>query len=92
MAVLVWRHGRSKDEALAALRAELTASGYGDPVKWDGARAEARYGPFATGLHARGEVTDEAVVLEKCGGLLGGLVLARCRELLARLFPDGGPA
>jgi hypothetical protein len=92
MAALVWRHGRSKAEAMAAIRSALAESGHGGAAKWDGARVEARYGPFAAGLHARGEVTDEAVVLEKCSGLLGGLVLARCRELLGGLFPGGGPA
>jgi hypothetical protein len=91
MAALVWRHGRTK-AAVAALQSALAASGHDGVAKWDGARVEARYGPFATGLHARGEVTDEAVVLERCGGLLGGLVLARCRELLSRLFPGGGEA
>lgn len=89
MAALVWRHARTKAEALDALQSALAKFGYGDAAKWDGAHVEARYGPFATGLYARGEVTDEAVVLERCGGLLGGLVLARCRELLGRLFPDG---
>lgn len=90
MAALVWKHGRSRNEALAALQSALAESSHGGIAKWDGARVEARYGPFATGLHVRGEVTDEAVVLEKCGGLLGGLVLARCRELLAWLFPGCG--
>jgi hypothetical protein len=92
MVALIWRHGRSKAEALAALQSALAESGHGGVAKWDGSKVEARYGPFATGLHARGEVTDEAVVLERCGGLLGGLVLARCRELLDRLFPGGEEA
>jgi hypothetical protein len=43
----------------------------------------------ASVVHAKGEVTPEAVVLEKCGGLVGGTVLQRCRELLERLFPGG---
>ena len=89
MAVLVWQHGRTKAEALAALRSALAASGYEKSVKWDGTKAEARSGPFASVVHAKGEVTDEAVVLEKCGGLAGGVVLRRCREMLGRLFPGG---
>lgn len=89
MAALVWKHGRSKAEALAALQSALAASDHGGAAKWNGSKVEARYGPFATGLHARGEVTDEAVVLERCSGLLGGVVLGRCRELLGRLFPGG---
>jgi len=89
---LVWKHGRSKAEALAAVQSALASSGRASAVKWDGAKLEARYGPFGSVVHARGEVTDDAIVLEKCGGLAGGVVLARCRELLARLFPEGEPA
>jgi hypothetical protein len=92
MAVLVWKHGKSKAEALGALQAALKDSGYGGSVAWDGPRAEARYGPFASVLHAVGEVTDDAVVLEKCGGLAGGAVLKQCQELLRRLFPGGEQA
>jgi hypothetical protein len=89
VAALVWKHGRSKAEALAALQSEIAASGHGKSAKWDGAKVEARYGPFASVAHVKGEVTDDAVVVEKCGGLAGGAVLARCRELLGRLFPGG---
>jgi hypothetical protein len=92
MAVLTWKHGRSRDEAIAAIKAALKESGHDGSVTWDGAKAEARYGPFASIVHARGEVTDEAVVLVKCGGVAGGAVLKRCRELLGRLFPGGEQA
>jgi hypothetical protein len=92
MAVLVWKHGQSAAEALAAIQAALKEAGYDGAVSWDGARAEARYGPFASILHAKGEVTEDAVVLEKCGGLAGGTVLKRCQELLQRLFPGGEQA
>ena len=89
MAVLTWKHGRSKEEAVAAIQAALAESGYAGSVTWTGVKAEARYGPFASVVHAKGEVTDDAVVIEKCGGLAGGPVLTRCRELFARLFPGG---
>jgi hypothetical protein len=89
MAVLTWKHGKSRDEAVAAIQAALKESGHDGLVTWDGAKAEARYGPFASIVHAKGEVTPDAVVLEKCGGLAGGPVLRRCRELLERLFPGG---
>jgi hypothetical protein len=92
MPVLTWKHGRSRDEAIATIRAALKNSGYDGSVTWDGAKAEARYGPFASIVHAKGEVTADAVVLEKCGGLAGGPVLQRCRELLERLFPGGEQA
>jgi ABC-type uncharacterized transport system substrate-binding protein len=92
MAVLTWKHGRSKDDAVAAIKAALKESGYDGSVTWSGTSAEARYGPFASIVHAKGVVTDNAVVIEKCGGLAGGPVLTRCRELLARLFPGGEQA
>jgi len=92
VAVLKWKHGRSKDEAVAAIKAALEKSGHEGSVKWSGASAEARYGPLASVVHAKAEVTDEEVILHKCGGLAGGAVLSRCRDLLARLFPGGGPA
>ena len=92
MAVLVWKHGTTKRKALAALKAALAKSGYAEAVTWDGSRAEARSGPLAAVLKARGKVTDEAVVLNKCGGLAGKVVRRRCRKVLARLFPDGAEA
>ncbi len=92
MAVLTWKHGRPRDEAIAEIKAALKESGHDGSVTWDGAKAEARYGPFASVVHAKGEVTADAVVLEKCGGLAGGAVLRRCRELLERLFPGGDQA
>jgi hypothetical protein len=89
MAALVWKHGKSKAEALAAIQGALEDTRYASSVTWDGARAEARYGPFASVIHATGEVTEEVIILEKCGGLVGGLVLSRCREMLEQLFPGG---
>jgi hypothetical protein len=89
MAVLTWKHGRSKDDAIAAIKASLKESGHDRSVKWSGPSAEARYGPFASVVHVKGRVTDDAVVIEKCSGLASGPVLTRCRELLAQLFPSG---
>jgi hypothetical protein len=92
MAVLTWSHGRSKDDALAAIKAALKDTGHEGSVTWSGTSAEARYGPFASVVHVKGVVTDDVVLIEKCGGLAGGPVLTRCRELLARLFPGGEQA
>lgn len=89
MAVLTWRHSKSKDEAVASVKAALQESGYDSSVKWSDTSAEVRYGPFASILHAKGIVTDDAVVIEKCSGLAHGPVLSRCRVLLERLFPGG---
>ena len=92
MAVLTWSHGRSKDDALAAIKAALKDTGHEGSVTWSGTSAEARYGPFASVVHVKGVVTDDVVLIEKCGGLAGGPVLTRCRELLGRLFPGGEQA
>jgi hypothetical protein len=91
MALLSWKHGKSKEEAVAIIKAALKESGHEGSVTWSGTAAEARYGPFASVLHLRGEVTDDAVVIAQCGGLAGGAVLGRVRELLGKLFPGGEP-
>ena len=89
MAALIWKHGKTKAEVVEAVRRAITEAGYDTSVKWDGAKLEARVGPFASIVHVKGEVTDDAIVLDKCGGLAGGRVLSRCRELLERLLPGG---
>jgi hypothetical protein len=91
MAVLSWRHGGTKAEASASLRAALKDAGYDPYVEWSGDTFEARSGPFASFAFVRGEVTDEAAVIHNCRGLIRGVVLARTREALARLFPGGSP-
>jgi hypothetical protein len=40
-------------------------------------------------LSVTGEVTDHAVLLERCGGAAGTAVLHECRKILERLFPGG---
>jgi hypothetical protein len=42
MAALIWRHGKSKAEALAVLQSALAASGHGGVAKWDGSKVEVR--------------------------------------------------
>ena len=89
MSVLVWHHGTTKSAAVEAIRSAVKEAGHAKHVAWKDGRAEARFGPFATVVHVVGEVTGESVVLEKCGGLAGAAVLARCRALLEQLFPGG---
>jgi hypothetical protein len=88
-AVLRWEHGVSKTDAVAAIRAADKDAGYDGSVKWTGEAFEARSGPFASVVHVKGVVWDEQVVIEKCGGLAGGRVLTKCRELLGGRFPGG---
>jgi len=82
---------KSRAEAREIIREELHRLGYDGRVTWKGDSASASVG-WGTVLNASGEGTDEAIVLEKCGGAIGGTVLGRCRELLERLFPGGAEA
>jgi hypothetical protein len=91
MAELVWKHGTTAAAAREAVQAELAKLGHDGKVTWKGDEASASVGWGAV-LSASGKVTDDAVVLDKCGGAVGGIVLGRCREMLARLFPAGGEA
>ena len=52
MSVLRWKHGRSKDQAIAIIKAALKDSGHDEKVTWSGQKLEARFGPFAAILHA----------------------------------------
>jgi hypothetical protein len=88
MPILVWKHGTTAAAARDSVRAELDRLGHGGKVTWAGDEASASVG-WGLVLSAAGRVTDEVIVLDKCGGAVGGLVLAKCRELLARLFPGG---
>ena len=87
MGVLVWKHGKSKDFAIAAVKAAIKESGFDDSVTWADGKAETQYGPFGSIVHVKGEVTEDLIVIEKCSGLVGGKVLNSCREMLERLFP-----
>jgi hypothetical protein len=90
MPALVWKHGTTKEAARDALQAKLKELGHADRVRWDGFAATARAGPFGSVLDAAGAITDEAVVVERCGGLAKGAVLRACGELLRQLFPTNG--
>jgi hypothetical protein len=52
MAVLVWSHGKTRDEAREIIRAELASLGYDSSVEWDGYNATASIG-WGTLLDAR---------------------------------------
>lgn len=86
MAAINWKHGKTQDEARAIIQAELDELGYAGKVSWKGNELVASVG-FGTVLDLKGRVTEDAIVLDKCGGLAGGAVLAQCTEILARRFP-----
>jgi hypothetical protein len=88
VAVLIWRHGKSKTEVRDTIQVELRALGHDGRVTWDGCRAFASVG-WGSVLSVAGEVTGHAVVLERCAGAAGAAVLHECRKILERLFPAG---
>jgi hypothetical protein len=89
MSLLVWKHGTTTAAAREAIQEELRKLGHDGKVTWKGDEATASLA-LGTMLGVRGKVTDEAILLDKCGGALGGVVLRKCREMLLRLFPSGG--
>lgn len=88
MTVLVWKHGTTRAAAKKAVSAELAKLGYEGKVRWKGDSVTASIG-LGLILSARGRVTDEAVVIDHCGGALGDQVLDGCRDMLRRAFPGG---
>ena len=89
MASLVWKHGKSKSEAVTDIRAALEELGYDKHVTWSDAKAEVRYGPFASLIHVKGRVTEDLVILDKCGGVYGAKAKDRFRKVFERMFPRG---
>lgn len=89
-AVLMWKHGMTKASAIDTLKNELRSLGYANYVKWDGGEARARVTRFFFRIiDARGRVTDDLIVIERCRGMAAGEVLKRCRELFQKAFPGG---
>jgi hypothetical protein len=89
MAALVWKHGTTRSAARQAVVSELRRLGYDSKVTWNGDAATASVG-WGTVLSASGVVTDDAVILDRCSGAIGGVVLDKCREIMQRLFPHSG--
>jgi hypothetical protein len=87
MAVLVRKHGTTATNARDAIQAEIRQMGYESYVTWQGNEATASAG-MGLLLKVRGHITEESVIIDKCRGGIGDLVLGKCREMLERLFPS----
>ena len=88
--VLIWKHGTTKASAVDTLKNEIRKLGYANYVKWDGGEVRARVTRFFFRIiDARGRVTDDMVVIDRCRGMASGEVLKRCREILQKAFPGG---
>ena len=87
MSVLVRNHGTTATNARNAIQAKIRELGYESWVIWQDNEATASAG-MGLLLNLRGHITDEAVIIDKCGGGIGGRVLGKCREIFEQLFPS----
>ena len=88
MALLKWKHDKTKTVVREAVQSELRKLGHDSKVKWADYRFTASVG-FGQILSVVGEISEKAIVLEKCDGLAGGTVLQEFRSIMEQLFPGG---
>ncbi len=88
MAELTWKTGKPPAEARELIQAQLVKTGYGDQVTWEGNAFSASAG-MGYMLDISGVVNDQEVVLEKCSGMTGGMVLGKLKKMFEYLFPGG---
>lgn len=88
MDVLRWKHDRWLSEINPLVQQYLAESGYLDKVKWNGNSFSASVG-IGVALNIRGKMTDDEIVIEKCGGVGEHAALAKNRESLQKSFPAG---
>lgn len=88
MAVLVWKHETTRQDARKRIEDRLKSAHVSDKVAWNGDTFSSSVG-WGTILNLVGEVTDDAVVLQKSSGAMGGVILAKSREGFKQLFPEG---
>jgi hypothetical protein len=88
MTALVWKHGTSRDEVRRLFQSELNQSGHARSVTWNGDRFAAVVG-WGSILDLQGEITDDAIVVEKSRGAIGKIVLQKIEAVFERLFPGG---
>jgi hypothetical protein len=87
MSVLEKKHGTTATDARNAIQAKIRELGYESWVTWQGNEATASAGKGLL-LNMRGHITDESVIIDKCGGGIGALVLGKCRKIFEQLFPS----
>jgi hypothetical protein len=88
MPAIVWQHNVGRDVARQLLKTRIEHSGVGDKVQWDGYQFSASVG-WGVVLDLLGEVDDASVILQKCSGAIGSVVLSQTREAFQELFPGG---
>ena len=88
MSVLVWKHGTNLADARQRILLRLRGSGYDNKVTWKGDDFYSSIG-WGTVLDIAGRIDDEAVTIDKSGGLIGDLVLKKSEVTLRDIFPRG---
>jgi|GEM_PF-3148416 len=88
MAQLVWKHGKTQDEARHLVQAKMNEAGIADKVIWTGNQFQSNVGWGAV-LSLVGEITDHEILLSKVSGMLSGTVLAKSRDVFEQMFPGG---
>lgn len=88
MAELKWKTDKSAPETREMIQAQLVKTGYGDQVTWDGNNFSASVG-MGFMLDIAGTVNDQEVVIDKCGGMSGGMALGKLKKMFEYLFPGG---
>ena len=88
MYILIWKHGKTLEEVRRLMLERLSDRGISDKVGWKVNRFTSTVGWGAI-LDLVGEIQSQTVVLEKCSGAIGGVVLGKCREAFREMFPDG---
>lgn len=88
MAELRWKHGKSASEMTELVKNHLAKSGNGDNVTWKGNLFSASVG-LGMALNIKGQITDDEIVIDKCGGVGGSIALGKIRETLQNKFPGG---
>ncbi len=91
MTALVWKHGTTAAIARDAIRTELAKLGHASNVTWKDYEFTSSLG-WGTILSTSGSVNADEIILDKCSGALGGIVLAKSREFFERVSPGGEQA
>ncbi len=88
MTELRWKHGKTLSEMNDLIQQYLTTNGYIDKVQWHGNSFSASVG-MGLALNIKGQITDHEIVIEKCSGIGGSVVLTKIRETLQKNLPGG---
>jgi len=82
--MLVLRHSHNRSNAAEAkkiVRKMLSDKGCSAHVKWDGNSFSSTVG-YGFALKVKGEITDKELIINHASGVMGGVVVDKCRAML----------